>query len=98
MPCRAVCSPLLSDRPPIKRGDTVSPSYSSALCTVMRTLRGERDKSFLEMERHPGSWMLVLSLLLQPADLGKGLQSSQQHLFPLGLEMADASITALLQS
>lgn len=98
MPCHAVCSSLLSDRPPIKREDTVSPSYSLALCAVMRTLRGKRDKSFLEMEQHPGSWTLVLSSLLQPSDLGKGLQSSQQHLFPSGLEMADVSITALLQS
>lgn len=35
----------------------ISPSCSPALCTVDEDpRRGERDRSLLEMEKHPGSW------------------------------------------
>lgn len=78
--CIAPCSLTAT---PIKRGDTVSPSYSSALCTVMRTLRGETRASWRwNNTQGVGAGAVPTAIALRS---GEGAPKLPTAPFPLGV-------------
>lgn len=86
MPCLCCVGPCSLTTPSYKGERQISLSCRPALCTVDEDpQREERDKSFLELEQHPGSWTAVLSSLLHPSNMGKGFQSFQQYPLPHGV-------------